>query len=145
MTKSSVSSDILRKLMEILHEKDCSCVIYKDKDLSLHYQRGIRDLFAVLNSNPEKLSGALIADKVVGKGAAALMLLGKVMAVYADVISSPALNLLDAGGCEVFYDTLVPNIINRDGTGVCPVESLCLECKTAEACLPPITRFINEH
>lgn len=143
MQKYSVSLECLNALIDILHEKDCSCVLYKDNDISLYYQKGVRDLFSLLNSDPEKLHGAIIFDKVIGKGAAALMILGKVKAVYADVISQPALNLFEEARMEVLYETLVPNIINRTGTGICPVESLCMNCHTAEECLPPITQFIN--
>lgn len=133
----------IRTLIDILHNKDCSCVVYKDGDISLYYQKGVRDLFSLLDSDPEKLAGALIADKVIGKGAAALMILGKVKAVYADVISRPALDLFEDARMEVLYETLVPNIINRAGTGICPVENLCADCETAEECLPLIARFIN--
>lgn len=133
----------IKRLIDILHDEDCSCVLYKDNDISLYYQKGVRDLFSLLNSNPDKLAGAIIADKVIGKGAAALMILGKVKAVYADVISQPALNLFEDVRMEVLYETLVPNIINRTGTGICPVESLCMNCHTAEECLLPITQFVN--
>ena len=37
------------------------------------------------------MKGAAIADKVIGKGAAALMVLGGFKTVYADIISTPAL------------------------------------------------------
>ena len=35
-------------------------------------QRGVADLWHLLNSSPELLKGAFVADKVVGKAAAAL-------------------------------------------------------------------------
>ena len=39
-------------------------------------ERGVADLFRLLREEPQLLRGAFIADKVVGKGAAALMVLG---------------------------------------------------------------------
>ena len=41
-------------------------------------ERGVADLFRLLREEPQLLRGAFIADKVVGKGAAALMVLGGV-------------------------------------------------------------------
>ena len=40
------------------------------------------------------MRGAQIADKVIGKAAAVLMVLGRVQEVYTDIISEPALVLL---------------------------------------------------
>ena len=47
-------------------------------------QRGVADLYDLLTREPEFLKGALIADKVVGKGAAALMILGGIKELYTD-------------------------------------------------------------
>lgn len=37
-----------------------------------------------------------------------------------------------------------PVIINRAGTGICPVEKLCENCTTAADCLPLINDFVNK-
>ncbi|MDE6681443.1 MAG: DUF1893 domain-containing protein [Muribaculaceae bacterium] len=134
----------MKELTDILHAEGCSCVICKDGKISLFRQRGVKDLLHLLKSTPDELHGAVIADKVVGKGAAALMILGGVVSVYADVISRPALELLNSTGIPVSYGVVVPNIINRAGTGICPVETLCMECNSAAECLPLIENFINK-
>lgn len=130
-------------LIEILHKENCSCVISTDGKITVCRERGVKDLFRILHSQPGLLRDALIADKVIGKGAAALMILGKVKEIYADVISQPALELLKSAGIPVRYGTCASNIINRSGTGICPVESICRDARTAEDCLPLITDFIN--
>lgn len=106
--------------------------------------RGVADLFRLYTKNPEILYGASVADKVVGKGAAALMALGGVKALHALVISDAALALLKREGVEVTCDRIVPAIINRAGTGPCPVESLCKDCATPRECFPLIEVFLNE-
>lgn len=134
----------LKRLAEILHEESCSCVIEnEDGQLTIGHERGVRDLMNFLKNRPEVLRGALMADKVVGKGAAALMVLGRVKGIYADVISVKAFELLDKSGVDVHYGVIVENIINREGTGICPVETLCSDCATAEDCLPLIEAFLN--
>ena len=84
-----------------------------------------------------------MADKVVGKGAAALMVLGRVRRVYADVLSEPAYGLLFQTGISVSYGRLVSAIRNRAGNGWCPVETLCRDKETAEECLPLIAGFVE--
>ena len=72
------------------------------------------------------------------------MALGKVSEIITDTISSPALSLLKDSGIPVSFQTVVPNIINRRGDGLCPVETLCLECATPAECLPLIEGFMKE-
>ncbi|MDE6310817.1 MAG: DUF1893 domain-containing protein [Muribaculaceae bacterium] len=133
----------LRQLADVLHREKCSCVVWNRETLTLCHQRGVKDLYTILSESPDLLRDASIADKIIGKGAAALMILGGVRAVYADIISEPALELFKNAGITVQYEKAVPNIINRAGTGVCPVESLCSDCTTAEDCLPLISKFIE--
>lgn len=126
-----------------LHAGDCSCVIGNGGEFTVCHERGVRDLFRLLKESPSTLAGAFVADKVVGKGAAALMVAGGVTEVYTDVISRPALGLFETVGVKVAWGECVPNIINRAGDGICPVEALCEPCVTASECLPLIERFIN--
>ena len=105
--------------------------------------RGVQDLYRLLKEHPEMLNGASVADKVVGKGAAALMILGKVQEVFAHLISTPAIALLKEAGVSVRFNQEVPYIINRQGSGPCPVEALCQPCTSAEECWPKIEGFIE--
>lgn len=134
---------MLKQLRHILHTTNCSCVIANGDKIKSFHQRGIKDLYELLNSNRSLLEGATIADKVIGKGAAALMIAGGVTMVYADVISEPAMELFKQFSIKVEYDKKVANIINRRGDGICPVEERCAECKTIEECLVKIDEFIK--
>ena len=129
--------------IELLHSEKCSCVIVSGSTVTICRERGVKDLFRILESEKHLLDGAFIADKVIGKGAAALMILGGVVEVYADVISRPALALLESAGVAVSFGSLTDNIINRAGTDICPVEKLCSRAGTAGECLPLIQKFIS--
>lgn len=124
-----------RELVDQLRDEDASCVIRNGAETRVFRERGVKDLFRLLETDPVFLAGALVADKVVGKGAAALMVLGGVRAVHAGVVSTPALGLFAAAHIPVEYGLEVPHIINRTKTGWCPVETLCRDCRTAEECL----------
>lgn len=103
---------------------------------------GVSDLNHLLQASPILLRDAAVADKVVGKAAAAMLILSSVKEVYAHVISSPALELLEAHGISTTYGTLVPFIINRAKIGMCPLETRCIPCQTPEECLTEIRAFI---
>lgn len=130
--------------IDLLHRGGFSLVMMKDEFLRTFTQRGVADLYGLLTEDPDYMAGALVADKVVGKGAAALMVLGGVMDVYADVISEPALQMLRSAGVPVRYKQLVPFIENRSKTGVCPVETLCRDVERAEEALPLIADFLEK-
>ena len=132
------------RVIEILHQEQCSCVVCNNDNIRTFHQRGVKDLLHLLDSEPQLLKGAFIADKVVGKGAAALMILGGVTDMHADVLSRPAAELLDKVSTPYTYGKLVDNIINRRGDGICPVESLCQSCTSATECLPLIKNFIMQ-
>ncbi|MCM1109277.1 MAG: DUF1893 domain-containing protein [Clostridium sp.] len=129
-------------LIKILHNGGHSLVADHDK-IRTFDGRGVSDLYHLLMNDSRFLQGAEVADKVVGKGAAALMIIGGVNALYADVISTPALKLLHESSIKVNFGKQVDHIINRKGDGICPVEMLCLHCATAQECLPLIENFMK--
>lgn len=133
----------MHKLISTLHTGSHSLVVGGTATRTFD-GRGVADLYRLLHEEPKLLRGASVADKVVGKGAAALMAAARIKRVYADVISQPALHLLNAEGIDAEYATLVPHIINRAGTGMCPLEARCQACATTEECLAQIDLFINE-
>ena len=133
----------MRGMATLLKEGNHSLVL-TNGDRTLTFDgRGVRDLYILYTQQPELLNGAAIADKVVGKGAAALMIVGKVARLHALVLSRPALELFGRSDVDVTYDVLVDNIINRSGTGVCPVEELCSVCYTPQMCIPLIGDFLS--
>ena len=133
----------INELADILKSGSHSLLVARTA-VSTYDGSGVADLFRLLNSEPETLADAMVADKVVGKGAAALMALAHVAEVYADVLSEPAQDLLVGAGIKTSCGKLVPYIINRAGTGMCPLEARCASCNTAEECLLEITSFIEE-
>lgn len=129
---------------EILHDTGCSLVVI-DRHGQVHTygSRGVADLYGIVTSGSDVLAEADLADKVVGKGAAALMVLGGIRSLHADVISRPALEMLHAAAIKVDFTKLVDGIINRAGTGPCPVETLCRPLSSPDDCLKAIASFLS--
>lgn len=133
----------MKQLIERLQREGCSVVIRHQGEEKCFWQRGIADLLHLYHEEPSFLHESQLADKVVGKGAASLMVLGRVKDVYAGVISQSALFLLQKAGISVTYGQCVDHIINRTGTDWCPVEKLCNDVCTAEEALPLIEEFVG--
>lgn len=108
------------------------------------YQRGVTYLFYLLSNRSQFLKGAQVADKVVGKGAAALLVEGGVEAVYADVMSKSALKLLRESGIPAFCGVMTEKIRNRTNTGFCPVETLCANLTDTHEMAMTISNFIKK-
>lgn len=133
----------MEELISMLHTGGYSCVIANGEEIRTFTQRGVADLYDLLTMEPEFLKGAIIADKVVGKGAAALMILGEIKELYTDVISTKALELFQKSEIKVDFTQEVPFIWNRNHTGWCPVETMCSEENSAENILPLIRDFLE--
>ena len=108
-----------------------TCVLLTDGFEYTSYDRGVKPLLTLLQSN-RSFSGAFAADKCVGAGAAHLYVLLGIRAVWANVISASAIEVLKNNQIEVYYDKSVPYIINRKGDGMCPIENAVSGAKTSE-------------
>ena len=121
----------LEKAKSVLVEGGSTCVLVKGEVVDTSMERGIRPLFQIVKSRTDR-EGYSAADKVVGKAAAFMYVLMKVREVFAQVISKPALEVLEGAGIEVSYVECVPAIRNRTDTGFCPMESAVLDVKEPE-------------
>ncbi len=132
-----------QNVINTLYSERCSCVVRNGDHIRLFRERGIKDLYGLLNNEPQLLRGAFIADKVVGKGAAALMILGGAAEIFADVISHPALELLNRCRVKVSYTLAVPRLVDRTRSGPCPLEVLCRDLLSPEECKEKIDYFMQ--
>lgn len=103
---------------------------------------GVKDLFNIVTTRQHVLEGAFVADRVIGRGAALLLVMGHVSQVFAQLISEQAVQVLQAAEIAVDYDTVVPNIINRGGTDICPIEKLTMNISEPEIAFEIIREFL---
>lgn len=95
---------MIDSLVDLLHKGNHTLVVANGDDVRTFGRRGVADLFELLTSNPEFLRGASVADKVVGKGAAAMMILGGIGRLHTDIISDAAIELFRDSGVEISYE-----------------------------------------
>ncbi len=123
----------MKDLIDILHREICSLVL-KDAqgNIRTFFKKGVRDLEDLLDQEPETLRGAIIADKVIGKAAAGMMAYGGVKEVYADILSSKAIPMLEENGIKWSCNQQVDHIIIPEGDDRCPLEEIVDEADSAE-------------
>lgn len=122
---------------ELLLSGGYTCVLLRGSETYTSTARGVKPLLTLLDSGRE-LSGCVAADKVVGKATAYLYVLLGARAVHAQVISRPAIEVLDRYGITAQWETAVEAIQNRDKTGFCPMESAVRGIDEPQAALDAI-------
>lgn len=124
----------LQQVKSLLLTQKHTCVLQGNGEVYTDDRRGVLPLLEFLDSGKD-FSGFSAADKVVGKAAAFLYCLLGVKALWAGVISRPALEVLQRQGIAVQYETLSDAILNRSGTGFCPMESATRELSDPQTAL----------
>ena len=114
-----------------------TCVLCKGNTVYTSRERGVAPLLSWLTDGVD-VTGFSAADKVVGKATAFLYVLAGVQAVYAPVMSAPALETLTRWGIQAVSDTVIPAVRNRAGTGLCPMEQAVQDIDAPEAALAAI-------
>lgn len=135
----------MQALTDILTREKLSLVIRDTRGTVRRFTgRGVSDLYRLYRDEPDVLRGAEVVDKVVGRGAAALIVAGGVKRLHALTLSRAAEQLLNASEVDFTTDHLVNNIIRRDGQGICPVELATIGKNTVDECIEAITDFLKK-
>lgn len=114
----------VEELKKVLVEKNCSLVVkYENNEIKEYYNNGIKDIISILSSDKKALNNSVVADKVIGKVAASILIVAGVKELYADTISKFAIQILDDSDISYEYKKVVEYVQNRDKTGMCPMES----------------------
>ncbi len=116
---------ILSQTLEQIRQGDYSVAVLQNGAISqTALGRGIRPILDLYDAG--RLNGAVVCDRIVGKAAAMIFVLGGVKAVYGLVVSAAARTYLQDRGIPVWQESGVTQIINRTGTGMCPMEETVL-------------------
>ena len=110
----------LQKAKELLQTGEYTCVLCQGDTVFTSTERGVAPLVNWLSSGMD-FHGFGAADKIVGRAAAFLYSLLGVDEVYASVMSEEAESLLLQLQISPSYEVKTEYIINRAGTGGCPM------------------------
>lgn len=131
-------------MIDLLDSGAYSCVIRSKKgEIRYFTQRGVDDLYYLLRNEPELLEGASLADKIIGKGAAAIMIYSGVSEVSTHIVSQGALELFEKSKIKLNFEQTTHHIINRNKTGWCPLEESLREKNDIEKIIETIDKRMN--
>lgn len=134
----------LEKAKSILLSSASTIAVVSNGEVFTSQERGVKPLLFLLKEKKEFLKGASVADKVIGKAAALLMVLGEIKEVHTLIISEPAIKIFEKYNIPCFYDKKVDRIINRTGDGLCPMETLCLDVENPQEAFCLIDTKVNK-
>lgn len=123
------------QMLDMLNEQGLSLLVFNHGELTTHANRGVQDLLQLISEQPERLQGAVVADKIIGKAAAAIMATGGVREVHTNIICAPAKKLFEQQGILIFATEEVPMILNRDRSSMCPIDTQIADIESIEECV----------
>ena len=91
------------KMLNALEEQGVGMIIDNHGETTTYCLPGVQDLLRLTAEEPERLKGAVVADKRVGKAAACLLIEGGVKRVNTPLVSTPAREMLEAAGIPLTF------------------------------------------
>lgn len=110
-----------------LKQKNLDLVIVKNGRIIFENgSQGIRGLLRAIEKLGKESVGSSVADRIVGRAAAMLCAYSKVASVFAVTISEEGIKVLKDNKVLCRFENRVPNILNHEGTDICPFEKLVI-------------------
>lgn len=111
--------------LEKLNTSGMSLMIYNHGKLIFQSaEKGIKPHLDASRELGEKLHGTIIADKIVGRAAAFLIVHARAVEVHAAVLSKPGMEVLNRYAVPYVIGALVDHVLTEDGRIYCPFESM---------------------
>jgi len=101
-------------------------IIYRSK------KQGLAPLIFCLKNRKAGLKGAVAYDKIIGRAASLLLVLGEVKEVITPAITREALALLQKEKIKVQFGRRIKKVLNMKGDGPCPMEKLSRDKNSGE-------------
>jgi thioredoxin 1 len=103
------------------------CIVKNGKIIFKIASHGVSGFLEAIEKLGDKLEGASLADRIVGKAVALLCAYAKVSAIYAIVLSKNARETLEENMVYHEWKRLVENILDASKIELCPFEKLAME------------------
>ena len=130
---------------QLLDADKLAFVLVKDgKVVATGDDYGVRELLAAVDQLGPLARGASLADKIVGKAVALIVVHAGISAVETRVASESAVRLLERHGIPLHTSSVVPQILNRRNDGPCPMEKVTTPFEDARLGLEALRVFIAD-
>lgn len=120
---------LLDSCIDKLRREGLSLIILKEgKTLFTSREEGMKPLFEALNIlGLSTLRNGVFVDKVMGKAAVLIVSYYRAKEVQCITLSERAKTILEKQGISYYSERLIPEIMNRFGTDICPFEKTVLK------------------
>lgn len=135
----------IEKAKEFLENGNYTFVAVKEGSvIAASQENGIKPLMKILRKNRSMLKESSIADKIIGKAAALLVLLAKAKVLHGYTMSSSAIEILSDKDMNFTYDNEVKHILNNTGDDMCPMEKTTLNINKPNRAFIALEKKIEE-
>ena len=126
--------EIKQELTEELRSGEVTLIAERNGVYYRSYGPGVKPIVTPMKNSRDFFKGASVADKVIGKAAALLLILSGAEYVYGETMSEAAVSVLEADSVAYAFGQKVKYIKNREGNDMCPLEKCVSETENpAEA------------
>ncbi|MBI2251458.1 MAG: DUF1893 domain-containing protein [Armatimonadetes bacterium] len=115
-------------------------IVKNNKLIYKSSEKGLRPLFDFIQNN--KVKSAALADKIAGKAAAHLILLGNFKEIFIQNLSQEAWKILSLKNNPQF-NKIIPKVLNLNKNDLCPFEKLTQDCLTPEETMQKLAQYFN--
>ncbi len=137
------SKNAVASAKNLLLREKATCVVIRDgKIINIEYGRGIKPILKIYEEG--LLKNAIVVDKIVGRAAAMIMVLGGVSQCFGRTVSKGAVEVFKKHGIYCEYEEASEYIINRSGDGLCPMEEAVMGIDNPEVALQEIKKRLDE-
>ena len=144
-TKVDTTFSAYEQALLLVKNNQASAAVVKDnKILAQELGKGILPILNLHDNQAAALDGGSLIDKVIGRAAAFIAIDGKVRSVYGEIMSEDALLLLQRYNIPATYKNLVPQILNRDKSGLCPMEQTVLDVQSSQEAVKRLRQKLKD-
>ena len=135
----------LARAREMVASGEAQCVLLVSGKIAVTKTGGgVSPLLEVYDQYKPLMQDAVLADKVIGRAAAFIAIAGGVRSVHAGVMSEDARDLLRQHGADAYCDILVPRILNRNKSDLCPMEKAVAGITDPEEAVDILTAAVEK-
>ena len=134
----------LNYAIRMIKDEKASCIIIKSNNI-IHTDKapGIKPLISLYENKPDVLKDAFVVDKVIGKAAAMMAVLGGARKVYGILMSTSAMEFLSKHNIPFEYGESIEKISNRAGDGICPLEATVMDIEDPHVAYTELKKTIK--
>ena len=127
-----------------LEKENLSFVVAKNGEIIFRGKaNGIVDFLTAIRSLGKELDGSSVADRIVGKASAMLVIKSKIKKVYAKLMSEYAITILKQNNISFVCEKKTEVILNRARTSICPFENMAIQSNNPEEAYGKFKSFLH--